>query len=1074
MVSSPSDPFGRYYAEILRGEGLNEFSVENGPVTAGMLSGKQVVILGAGSVTDAEVAALTTWVQGGGNLIAMRPDKKLAGLLGLSDAGGTLANGYMKVDQGSASGAGIDDQTLQFHGTADRYGLNGASEIATLFSDAVTQTSNPAVTLRDVGSGGGQAAAFTYDLARSVVYTRQGNPAWAGQKRDSSASWIRATDLFYGAKAGDVQPDWVDPARFDVPQADEQQRLLANLITEMNLDKAPLPRLWYLPRGEKAAVVLTPDDHATGGVIPYLNRLKATDPPGCSVADWECPRASAYLYPDTPLTDAQAKAFENDGFEIGLHLTTGCQDYTPASLENNFNSQLGPVRVVMAERQAARVEPHPLHPLERLGLAGEGRAQPRHPLRHELLLHGPELLAAQAGPDDRLGIPAALRGLRRHDDRHLSGDDAGVGRGQRGPADDDADPHAARQRARIEGLLGRLHGHPARRLRRSPATERPRLGSSEPRRAGGLLGTDAGLARRPQRLVLRQHQLQRRAPELLAQHEREGARPAGDAAGPLRDRPAVQAHARRPAGLVESPHGQGRRLRRLRRQGRELRGHLRQRHDRSRISGVTATADAEGHATVKWTTDEPSTSVVEYGRTTALGSEKADSAQVTDHSVELGGLQPNTTYNFRVRSADSAGNTASSPAGAPATFSTPPGALVDSRTAEFAAGSQSATLAGDSLDALDGEVQLQPTVAENFDGTSLSAPWTMRAFDAGGSVVLGGGVLLADDAVAHTTGFYDPPRVIEFSAAFRPVNDQAVGFGTDLTQAPFAAFSTGVDGDPFQLYASSVAGGGLPETDTPLPGVTLGVAHRFRIEWTPTRVDFFVDGVSVATHNHSETIDGPLRPAISDFGLFGASTKVHWLRMGGYGTTGMFTSRVLDSGPGARTWTTLTAASTLPTGTGITFETRSGGTATPGTTWSGWQAVGSGGAIASPAARFIQYRARLTSSSGRVTPTLQRVQIGYGAGTDRPPVGGTVSIAAGRAEDQPGRDRHAQRVQRPRRRSADLPLPLVPQRPGDRGRDLQLAQPRARPATVTAATPCAPRCTPPTAAVPRAIRLPRP
>ena len=77
------------------------------------------------------------------------------------------------------------------------------------------------------------------------------------------------------------------------------------------------------------------------------------------------------------------------------------------------------------------------------------------------------------------------------------------------------------------------------------------------------------------------------------------------------------------------------------------------------ISGVAATADAEGHATVKWTTDEPSTSVVEYGRTTSLGSEKADSAQVTDHSLELGGLQPNTTYNFRVRSSDSAGNTAS-------------------------------------------------------------------------------------------------------------------------------------------------------------------------------------------------------------------------------------------------------------------------------------------------------------------------------------------------------------------------------------------------------------------------------
>ncbi len=235
-MGAGTDRFASYYAEILRGEGLNEFSTADGPVTAQALAGKSLVILGAVPVTDAEVAVLQNWVAGGGNLIAMHPDKKLAPLLGLSDAGGTLANGYMKVDPGSASGAGIDPQTLQFHGTADRYTLSGAQQVAALYSDAVTETSNPAVSLRDVGTSGGQAASFAYDLARSVVYTRQGNPAWAGQKRDGDASWIRPDDLFYGAKAGDVQPDWVDPGRIDVPQADEQQRLLANLITEMNRD----------------------------------------------------------------------------------------------------------------------------------------------------------------------------------------------------------------------------------------------------------------------------------------------------------------------------------------------------------------------------------------------------------------------------------------------------------------------------------------------------------------------------------------------------------------------------------------------------------------------------------------------------------------------------------------------------------------------------------------------------------------------------------------------------------------------------------------------------------------------
>ena len=75
---------------------------------------------------------------------------------------------------------------------------------------------------------GGHAAAFTFDLARSIVYTRQGNPAWSGQERDGNGP-IRSDDLFFGAAAGDVQADWVDLNKVAIPQADEQQRLLANL-----------------------------------------------------------------------------------------------------------------------------------------------------------------------------------------------------------------------------------------------------------------------------------------------------------------------------------------------------------------------------------------------------------------------------------------------------------------------------------------------------------------------------------------------------------------------------------------------------------------------------------------------------------------------------------------------------------------------------------------------------------------------------------------------------------------------------------------------------------------------------
>jgi WD40 repeat protein len=340
VITSTTNPFGGYYAEILRNEGLNAFAtMDIGSVTASTLANYDVVLLSEIGLTGAQVSMFQSWVTAGGNLIAMRPDKQLSGLLGLSDASATLSNGYLLVDSSSSPGNGIVDETIQFHGTADRYTLNGASSIATLYTTASAATTHPAVTLRNTGTNGGQAAAFTYDLARSIVYTRQGNPAWDRQERDGFSP-IRSDDLFYGAASGDQQTDWVDLNKAEIPQADEQQRLLVNLILEMNHDKKPFPRFWYFPRGEKAVVVMTGDDHANGGTAGRWDRYKANSPPGCSVQDWECVRGTSYIYPNTPLTNAQAAAYASEGFEVGLHVSTNCSDYTPSSIDADFSSQL--------------------------------------------------------------------------------------------------------------------------------------------------------------------------------------------------------------------------------------------------------------------------------------------------------------------------------------------------------------------------------------------------------------------------------------------------------------------------------------------------------------------------------------------------------------------------------------------------------------------------------------------------------------------------------------------------------------------------------------------------------------
>ena len=99
-------------------------------------------------------------------------------------------------------------------------------------------------------------------------------------------------------------PNWVNLNKVAIPQADEQQRLLANLIEQMNLSRKPLPRFWYFPRGEKAVVIMTGDDHAGGGTAGRFDTYIADSPAGCSVANWECVRGTSYIYPNTPITPA--------------------------------------------------------------------------------------------------------------------------------------------------------------------------------------------------------------------------------------------------------------------------------------------------------------------------------------------------------------------------------------------------------------------------------------------------------------------------------------------------------------------------------------------------------------------------------------------------------------------------------------------------------------------------------------------------------------------------------------------------------------------------------------------------
>ncbi|WP_439677420.1 DUF4082 domain-containing protein [Embleya sp. MST-111070] len=370
VIKADSNPFSCYYTEILRAEGLNSFAVKDAStVTATVLNGYTTVVLGDFAPSAQLVADLTTWVNAGGNLIAMHPRAALAGLLGLGTSGGFQANQYMKVDSGTAPGAGIYSQlSMQYHGPADVWtvpGGVGTIRVADLYTRTGTSPLGPAVTTRTVGSG--TASAFTYDLARSIVQTRQGNPAQAGVENDnfsdSGGPLMRADDMFY--------PDWIDLSRVRVPQADEQQRLFANLIEIGNRAKAPIPRTWYLPGNAataapdllKVVMVSTGDNHGQnlsdmqGRVTRYNNN---SSDPNCSspiaalrdaaVRNWKCMRGTIYVWGPgpqgtqaPPVSDVQS--WTAQGFEIARHVDENgsCPQLRAGASQTDINAELSAV-----------------------------------------------------------------------------------------------------------------------------------------------------------------------------------------------------------------------------------------------------------------------------------------------------------------------------------------------------------------------------------------------------------------------------------------------------------------------------------------------------------------------------------------------------------------------------------------------------------------------------------------------------------------------------------------------------------------------------------------------------------
>jgi hypothetical protein len=967
VISAAANPFSRYPVEILRAEGLNSFTaMDLSLVTPAVLAAHDVVVLGECALSAADVTMLSGWIDAGGTLVAFRPDPQLAPLLGLTSAGGTLSNGYLLVDTASGPGMGIVGQTLQFHGTADLYTLSGATAIATLYSTSSTATAHPAVTTRAVGGNGGRALAFTYDLARSVVYTRQGNPAWAGTKRDGQIEPIRSDDLFYGNAAGDPQPDWIDFDRVAIPQADEQQRLLANAILLGVRHRMPMPRLWYLPRGLKAAVVMTGDNHGDGGMSPRFEIYRTQSAPGCSVDDWECVRATGYLYLGGAFTPAQALFYESLGFEVSLHVNTNCARSTPAEYEAFVSGQAA--AFAAAYPSLAPLVSNRNHCIAWSDWSSVAEVEAAHGIRFDTNYYywPASWVQGRAGFFTGSGMPMRFA--------KLDGSLIDCYQGVTHMPDESGMSFPAFCDVLLDRALGAEGFY-------GVFTTNMHFDSSP------HAGSDAIVASAQARGVPVVS-----AKQMLTWLDGRNGSSFGGlgwSGNQLAFTVSVGAGARNLRGMLpmQGPQGQ---LATLTRDGNPVAfttetikgiayglfpadagAHVATYLADGAppvVTNVSATPHPDGTATITWTTDEPSDSQVDFGTSPgSLGTTTGSAAMVTSHSVTLTGLTLAQTYHFRVRSTDAASNMATEPQppSAPLSLTMPDApCFVDATATDFAQGTTgAATLVSERAD---GEVTLAPAVRADFGGVALPAGWTSAPWTGGGTAIVGSGQLQVSGAAAYTLATFGPGRSLEFVATFRGDPFQNIGLAASgAFDSPWITIGTGASGSGVFARSSSLG-------DVLLSGVLLGTPHRYRIDWGATEFTFHVDGVQVAVLPH--VTGGPLVAVASDFNLNGLTLDVDWLVLGPYPGAGSFTSRVFDAG-GVASWGIAEWDATVPAGTTLQMFQRQGPTPVPDGSWTAYAAIPSSGAAVGGTSRYLQYRLDLTTADPALTAELEAVRI---------------------------------------------------------------------------------------------------
>ena len=218
---------------------------------------------------------------------------------------------------------------------------------------------------------------------------------------------------------------------------------------------------------------------------------------------------------------------------------------------------------------------------------------------------------------------------------------------------------------------------------------------------------------------------------------------------------------------------------------------------------------------------------------------------------------------------------------------------------------------------------------------------------------------------------YAPGRSLEFVATFAAAPFQHVGFARHLDAAPWAIVQHGGDGAALLARTNErrtrsdlrpIPGAGSDRrTASASTGPRPASSTRSTARWSrPEYRDRDDDAAARERHDTGRWLGD--RRLDADDPVPGHG-DVHLTR---------------DRQRAASDLATATWTSAIPSGTALAVSVRTGNTATPDGTWSGFSPLTTSGAQVAATARYLQYRVTLTSTAPTATSAFQSITFTYG------------------------------------------------------------------------------------------------